>query len=100
MSTDTEIVLDEKISLDIKEPKKCKVVFLNDDGTPMDFVVDVLQKNCNDHFAKIVQLEAKITVQEKQIENLVNENVKLKTSEQTTESTTKQTKTESKKEKE
>jgi ATP-dependent Clp protease adaptor protein ClpS len=43
MSTDTEIVLDEKISLDIKEPKKCKVVFLNDDGTPMEFVIDVLQ---------------------------------------------------------
>jgi len=43
MSTDTEIVLDEKISLDIKEPKKCKVVFLNDDGTPMEFVIEVLQ---------------------------------------------------------
>ena len=43
MSTDTEIVLDEKISLNIKEPKKCKVVFLNDDGTPMEFVIDVLQ---------------------------------------------------------
>ena len=43
MSTDTEIVLDEKISLDIKEPKKYKVLFLNDDGTPMEFVVNVLQ---------------------------------------------------------
>jgi len=41
--TDTEIVLDEKISLDLKEPKKCKVVVLNDDTTPMDFVIDVLQ---------------------------------------------------------
>ena len=72
----------------------------NVDSNYAQALVDVLQKNCNDHFAKIVQLEAKITVQEKQIENLVNENVKLKTSEQTTESTTKQTKTESKKEKE
>lgn len=44
MSADTDIVLDEKISLDLKEPKKCKVVFLNDDGTPMDFVIDILQK--------------------------------------------------------
>jgi ATP-dependent Clp protease adaptor protein ClpS len=43
MSTDTEIVLDEKISLDIKEPKKYKVIFLNDDTTPMEFVIDVLQ---------------------------------------------------------
>jgi ATP-dependent Clp protease adaptor protein ClpS len=41
--TDTEIVLDEKISLDTKEPKKCKVLLLNDDTTPMDFVIDVLQ---------------------------------------------------------
>jgi len=73
----------------------------NVDSNYAQALVDVLQKNCNDHFAKIVQLEAKITVQEKQIENLVNENVKLKTSEQTTtETTTKQTKTESKKEKE
>jgi hypothetical protein len=45
-------------------------------------LVDVLQKNCNDHFAKVVQLEARIQVQDKQIENLVNENVKLKTSQQ------------------
>jgi len=73
----------------------------NVDSNYAQALVDVLQKNCNDHFAKIVQLEAKITVQEKQIENLVNENVKLKTAEQTTtETTTKQTKTESKKEKE
>jgi len=42
MSTDTEIVLDEKISLDIKEPKKYKVLLLNDDTTPMDFVVGIL----------------------------------------------------------
>lgn len=45
-------------------------------------LVDVLQKNCNDHFAKVVQLEARIQVQDKQIENLVSENVKLKTSQQ------------------
>jgi len=43
MSTDTEITLDEKISIDIKEPKKYKVVFLNDDTTPMEFVIEVLQ---------------------------------------------------------
>ena len=55
----------------------------NVDSNYAQALVDVLQKNCNDHFAKIVQLEAKITVQEKQIENLVNENVKLKTADQT-----------------
>ena len=42
MSTDTEITLDEKISLDLKEPSKYKVVFLNDDTTPMEFVVALL----------------------------------------------------------
>tara|TARA_B100000035_G_scaffold56482_1_gene44793 strand:- start:2259 stop:2564 length:306 start_codon:yes stop_codon:yes gene_type:complete len=44
MSVDTEIVLDEKISIDIREPKKYKVIMLNDDSTPMEFVIDILQK--------------------------------------------------------
>ena len=60
MSTDTEIVLDEKISLDIKEPKKCKVVFLNDDGTPMDFVVDVLQKIYKHNYETATEITMKI----------------------------------------
>lgn len=38
----TEIQIDEKIKQKVQEPKKWKVVFLNDDTTPMDFVVDVL----------------------------------------------------------
>lgn len=37
------VKLDEKIEIEIKEPRDCKVVFLNDDTTPMDFVVNVLQ---------------------------------------------------------
>lgn len=37
------VKLDEKIEIEITEPKDCKVVFLNDDTTPMDFVVNVLQ---------------------------------------------------------
>jgi ATP-dependent Clp protease adaptor protein ClpS len=44
MSVDTEIVLDEKISIDIREPRKYKVIMLNDDSTPMEFVIDILQK--------------------------------------------------------
>lgn len=40
MSTDVKI--DEKIKIDITEPNKYKVVFLNDDATPMDFVVSLL----------------------------------------------------------
>lgn len=60
MSTDTEIVLDEKISLDIKEPKKCKVVFLNDDGTPMDFVVDVLQNIYKHNYETATEITMKI----------------------------------------
>ena len=42
MSADTEIVLDEKVDLEIKQPKRYKVVFLNDDTTPMEFVINVL----------------------------------------------------------
>ena len=39
----TDVVIDEKIEIEIREPKDCKVIFLNDDTTPMDFVVNILQ---------------------------------------------------------
>ena len=43
MSTDTEVVDKEKIkNKDPKEPGKYKVVVLNDDHTPMEFVVAML----------------------------------------------------------
>lgn len=38
----TDIQLDERIKSKIIEPKKWKVIFLNDDSTPMDFVVSLL----------------------------------------------------------
>lgn len=39
---DTDVILDEKIKITVSEPKKYKIVFLNDDKTPMDFVVGLL----------------------------------------------------------
>lgn len=44
MATDVDIKLDEKIQQVIAEPKKYKVVFLNDDSTPMEFVIEILIK--------------------------------------------------------
>ena len=41
MST-TDIQLDEKIKITASEPKRWKVIILNDDVTPMEFVVSVL----------------------------------------------------------
>lgn len=38
----TDVVLDEKIKITIKEPSRQKVIFLNDDTTPMEFVISVL----------------------------------------------------------
>ena len=38
----TDIQLDEKIKQKIEEPKRWKVIFLNDDHTPIDFVVGIL----------------------------------------------------------
>ena len=38
----TDIQIDEKIKQKIEEPKRWKVVFLNDDVTPIDFVVGLL----------------------------------------------------------
>ena len=42
MSVATDIKLDEKIKKEIKEPPKYKVIFLNDDSTPMEWVIEVL----------------------------------------------------------
>lgn len=38
----TDIQLDEKIKVIITEPKRWKVIFLNDDTTPVEFVVQLL----------------------------------------------------------
>ncbi|CAB4125052.1 COG2127 Uncharacterized conserved protein [uncultured Caudovirales phage] len=38
----TDIQLDEKIKIKATEPNRWKVIFLNDDATPMDFVVSLL----------------------------------------------------------
>ncbi len=42
MAVDTDVKIDEKIKQNVQEPKRWKVVFLNDDYTPMDFVVGIL----------------------------------------------------------
>ncbi|HRD70922.1 MAG: ATP-dependent Clp protease adapter ClpS [Legionella sp.] len=48
-----------KISTDIKLPRKFKVVLLNDDYTPMDFVVEVLRHffHLNEEIAVQVMLQ-------------------------------------------
>jgi len=40
--SNTDIQLDEKIKVTISEPKRWKVILLNDDTTPMEFVIGVL----------------------------------------------------------
>jgi ATP-dependent Clp protease adaptor protein ClpS len=42
MSTDVQI--DEKIKKEIKEPSNYNVIMLNDDATPMEWVVQILQE--------------------------------------------------------
>jgi ATP-dependent Clp protease adaptor protein ClpS len=44
MTTETieEINIDEKIKKEIVEPGKWNVIFMNDDTTPMDFVIELL----------------------------------------------------------
>jgi ATP-dependent Clp protease adaptor protein ClpS len=40
MSTDIQI--EEKIKITVSEPKRWKVILLNDDSTPMEFVTSIL----------------------------------------------------------
>jgi ATP-dependent Clp protease adaptor protein ClpS len=40
--SDTDVKLDEKIKQKVEEPKRWKVIFLNDNQTPMEFVISVL----------------------------------------------------------
>ena len=40
----TDIQLDEKIKIKTSEPKRWKVILLNDDSTPMEFVIALLME--------------------------------------------------------
>lgn len=39
---DIDIQIEDKIKIELQPPKMWKVVFLNDDHTPMEFVIDLL----------------------------------------------------------
>lgn len=57
MATNTN--LEEKILIDIQIPSLYKVVFLNDDKTPMQFVIEILSSvfHKNEEDAKDITLE-------------------------------------------
>ncbi len=55
----TDVQIDEKIKQKLEEPKRWKVVLLNDDSTPMDFVIGVLTEifKHSQETAKAITLE-------------------------------------------
>ena len=55
----TDIQLDEKIKVRVAEPKNWKVILLNDDTTPIDFVISLLVEifKHNAESAKVVTLQ-------------------------------------------
>jgi len=57
MSTDVQ--LDEKIKVSLQPPKMWKVIFLNDDQTPMEFVMELLTEvfKHNENDARNITLE-------------------------------------------
>lgn len=61
MSTDMleDIKIDEKISDVVKEPIRYRVVLLNDDTTPMEWVIDILKVifNHSEETAKQITLQ-------------------------------------------
>ena len=44
MSTDIDVVIDEKIKQVVKEPSNYNVIMLNDDLTPVEWVISVLKE--------------------------------------------------------
>lgn len=42
ISTNMDVEIDEKIKIKVTEPSMYKVIFLNDNSTPMDFVIEIL----------------------------------------------------------
>ena len=38
----TDVLIDEKVKVVTTEPEKYRVILLNDDVTPMDFVINIL----------------------------------------------------------
>jgi ATP-dependent Clp protease adaptor protein ClpS len=59
MSVKENVVVDEKVKIDIQPPKLWKVVFLNDNVTPMELVIDILTTifKHNQESAKKITLE-------------------------------------------
>jgi ATP-dependent Clp protease adaptor protein ClpS len=52
--------LEEKLEIDLCEPKKLKVILLNDDYTSQDFVVFILTTVLNKNYKEAVDLMMKI----------------------------------------
>jgi len=57
MMTQSDIQVEEKVKMILQEPGKYAVIYLNDDQTPMDFVVNSLIK----HFQYNQEQAAKMT---------------------------------------
>lgn len=60
MTTQEDIVIDEKISKKSEPPRKYNIIFLNDDKTPIDWVVDLLVEIFNHNELSSQELAIKI----------------------------------------
>lgn len=40
--SNTDVIVDEKVKVRVKEPNRWKVILINDDVTPVDFVISLL----------------------------------------------------------
>jgi len=56
MTVDVDVKIDEKIKKEIAKPPMYKVVFLNDDQTPMDFVIGLLESIFHHSFETAKQI--------------------------------------------
>lgn len=61
--SDTEEIISEKLKIDIAKPSRYKVVIINDDKTPMDWVIALLMTKFNHEETAAVTLTQAIHTQ-------------------------------------
>lgn len=68
----TDVVFDEKTKLKVSEPTMWKVILLNDDSTPIDFVISLLMEVFKHNFESAKNITMQVHEQGSGVAGLYN----------------------------